>query len=92
MDRRQHIEDKLRSELEPVFIEVIDESHLHAGHEGAKSGGGHYRATIVSPKFAGLRSVAAQRLVYKTLREEMTGMIHALSLDLVTPEDWEARS
>lgn len=92
MDRRQHIEDKLRSELEPVFIEVIDESHLHAGHEGAKSGGGHYRATIVSPKFEGLRSVAAQRLVYKTLREEMTGMIHALSLDLVTPEDWEARS
>ncbi len=92
MDRRQHIEDKLRSDLEPVFIEVIDESHLHAGHEGAKSGGGHFRATIVSPKFEGLRPVATQRLVYKILREEMTGMIHALSLELLTPADWEARS
>ncbi len=92
VDRRQHIENKLSSELKPVFIEVVDESHLHAGHEGAKSGGGHFRATIVSPEFEGLRSVAAQRLVFKILREEMTGMIHALSLELLTPADWEARS
>ncbi len=88
MDRRTHIEDKLRRELEAIHVDVIDESHLHAGHAGARSGGGHFRATIVSERFEGMRPVAAQRLVYQVLAEEMTGMIHALSLATYSPESW----
>ena len=92
MDRRANIEQKLRVELQAAFVEVEDESHLHAGHEGAKSGGGHYRATIVSARFEGLSKLAAQRLVYQTLAEEMQGEIHALSMTTFTPEQWDERA
>jgi BolA protein len=91
MDRRAHIENKLREALEAVHVEVEDESHLHAGHEGAKSGGGHFKAIIVAARFDGLSKVAAQRLVYQALADEMQGDIHALSMSIFTPEQWEAR-
>ena len=87
-DRRQRIESKLRERLEAVHVEVLDESHLHAGHAGAKSGGGHFRATIVSERFQGLSAVAAQRLVYEVLAEEMSGEIHALAMKTLTPDKW----
>jgi BolA protein len=89
MDRLTRIEQKLREGLEAVHLEVVDESHLHAGHAGAASGGGHFRATIVSARFAGLSKVQAQRLVYQTLADEMTGEIHALSMTTLTPEQWQ---
>jgi len=88
MDRRAHIEDRLREALAATHVEVIDESHLHAGHAGAASGGGHFRATIVSERFAGLSRVARQRLVYGSLAEEMGGAVHALSMRTFTPEEW----
>lgn len=91
MDRRSRIEHKLREKLEAVHVEVEDESHLHAGHVGAREGGGHFRATIVSARFEGLSKVAAQRLVYQTLDDEMQGEIHALSMTTLTPEDWAER-
>ncbi len=84
-DRRDHIEEKLRRELEASEIEVIDESHLHAGHAGAAGGGGHFRLRIVSSKFEGMNRVAAQRLVYRVLAEEMESEIHALSIDARAP-------
>ena len=87
-DRRARIEATLRAKLDADPVEVVDESHLHAGHEGAKSGGGHFRALVVSEKFAGLNRVAAQRLVYTALSDEMGGAIHALSLRTLTPEQW----
>jgi len=90
MDRRARIEQKLREALDAVHVEVVDESHLHAGHAGARSGGGHFRATIVSDRFTGLSKVAAQRLVYQTLAEEMRGEIHALSMTTLTREQWRA--
>ncbi len=90
MDRRGRIEQKLREALDAAHIELIDESHLHAGHAGARSGGGHFRATIVSERFAGLSKVQAQRLVFQTLAEEMKGEIHALSMTTWTPEQWRA--
>jgi BolA protein len=86
--RRQRIESALRDRLEAVHVEVIDESHLHAGHAGAKSGGGHFRATIVSARFEGLSPVAAQRLVYEALADEMGGEIHALTMKTLTPAKW----
>ena len=73
-------------------MEVEDESHLHAGHPGAASGGGHFRALIVSASFEGLSRVAAQRLVYEALSDEMGGEIHALAMSTLTPEQWRARS
>jgi BolA protein len=89
MDRRKHIEDKLRAALSAVFVEVIDESHLHAGHAGARSGGGHFRATIVSERFEGLSPVKAQRVVYEALADEMGGEIHALSMRTLPPSKWQ---
>ena len=91
MDRRSHIEAQLRSGLTASHVDVADESHLHAGHAGAASGGGHFRATIVSERFAGLSRVARQRLVYETLAAEMKREIHALSLRTFTPEEWAAQ-
>ena len=88
MERRERIEAKLRERLAAVHVEVVDESHLHAGHAGARSGGGHFRALIVSPRFAGLSPVDAQRLVYEALADEMAGEIHALSIRALTPDRW----
>ena len=88
-DRRERIEHKLHERLEATHVEVIDESHLHAGHAGAASGGGHFRALVVSPRFAGLSMLEAQRLVYAALAEEMGGEIHALSVRTLTPERWK---
>ncbi len=85
-DRRARIEEKLRRELEAVEIEVIDESHLHAGHAGAREGGGHFRVHVVSSKFEGLSRVAAQRLVYAIVAEEMKSEIHALSIHARAPD------
>ncbi len=88
-DRRLHIEVRLRQELEAVHVEVVDESHLHAGHAGAASGGGHFRAVIVSAHFEGRSSVERQRLVYTALSAEMGRDIHALSMRTLTPDQWK---
>lgn len=89
---RTTIESRLREALSPTHVEVVDESHLHAGHAGAKSGGGHFRAVIVSEKFAGLSRVKAQQLVYRTMGTWMGKEIHALSMQTFTPEEWASRS
>jgi BolA protein len=88
MERREQLEERLRGALAAAHVDVIDESHLHAGHAGAASGGGHFRATIVSERFEGLGRVARQRLVYGALVAEMGGAIHALSMRTFTPEEW----
>ena len=80
------IREKL-SVLEPVRIEIVDESARHAGHAGAKSGGGHYLLTIVSSKFAGKSALERHRLIYAALREMMHKNIHALSVKAYTPEE-----
>lgn len=87
---REALEAKLRECLEATHVEVIDESHLHAGHAGAKDGGGHFRAIIVSEKFAGLNRVRSQQLVYASVEEWMGKEIHALSMKTFTPEAWAA--
>jgi BolA protein len=83
-DRRARIEAKLRERLEAVHAEVTDESRLHTGHPGARSGGGHFRASVVSRRFEGLSRVEAQRLVYDALADEMGGAIHALTIETFT--------
>ena len=79
-DRVQRIEARLRERLAATEVQVIDESHKHRGHAGAAGGAGHFRVTVVSPRFAGLSLVQAQRLVYEAVGEMMDGEIHALAI------------
>ncbi|HXP77090.1 MAG TPA: BolA family protein [Stellaceae bacterium] len=80
------IREKLTSALNPTRLEVIDESHRHAGHAGARPGGEtHFRVEVVAAAFQGKSRLERQRLVYETLREEMSNQIHALSLVTRTP-------
>ena len=85
-----HLEARLREALSPSHLEVIDESHLHAGHAGARSGGGHYRVLVVSEVFAGKAALARHRLVNALFAEELKHDIHALALTTMTPEEWAA--
>lgn len=87
MNRPERIRALLLDGLAPVDCEIEDESHLHAGHAGAASGGGHYRLRVVSDRFAGLSKVARHRLVYDCLREMMPKDIHALAMTLLTPDE-----
>ena len=82
--------DTLRSRmaaLEPSRLDIIDESHLHAGHAGARDGGGHFRMTIVSPRFAGKRTMERHRLVYDAAGDLMKRQIHALSITAKAPDE-----
>jgi BolA protein len=80
---KERVEARLRERLEPLALEVIDESHLHAGH-GAP--GAHFRVNIVSPRFAGLSRIAAQRLVYAALGDWVGGAIHACAVSARAPQ------
>jgi BolA protein len=73
--------------LAPERIEVIDDSHLHAGHAGARSGGGHYSLSIVSAAFDGKNTVSRHRLIYDALGDMMRQDIHALAIQARTPEE-----
>ena len=80
------MEKKLNEALSPERLLIVDESHKHAGHAGARPGGeSHFRVDIVSVAFEGKSRVARQRLVYGALAEEMASDIHALSLQTFTP-------
>jgi BolA protein len=74
--------------LEPVSLELVDESSQHAGHSGWREGGGtHWRLAIVSPRFAGQSAVARHRMVYQAIGELMHNPIHALAITAQTPEE-----
>jgi BolA protein len=73
--------------LAPESIDIQDESAQHAGHAGARSGGGHYRLTLVSPRFAGQPLQARHRLVYQALGPLMTRDIHALAIHAYAPDE-----
>ena len=71
--------------LKPESLEIVDESRAHAGHEGAKAGGGHYRLLIVSPEFAGKTAQLRHRMVYEALGPMMRHEIHALAIKAYAP-------
>jgi BolA protein len=81
--RTELIRDRIARSLDPTHLEVIDESHLHVGHEGAKDGRGHFRVRIASSKFSGLRPIQQHRLVYDAVGDLMTTDIHALAIEVV---------
>jgi BolA protein len=84
MNVAQGIEQELAA-LQPDHLEIADDSALHAGHEGAKSGGGHFRLTIVSPQFAGKNTLARHRMIYAALGPMMQAQIHALAIRAYAP-------
>lgn len=73
--------------LQPASLTVVDESHKHAGHEGARDGRGHFAVEIVSQAFAGLAPLARHRRVYEALGTMMQTDIHALSIRARTPAE-----
>lgn len=75
------IRDRLEKALNPTSFEVIDESHLHVGHPGARDGRGHFRVQVVSPVFHGLPRLARHRRVYAAMGDLMTTDIHALTIE-----------
>lgn len=76
------IRKKLTDFLAPSLLEVVNESHLHAGHAGDNgTGDSHFRVKIVSGKFAGLSRVERQRMIYNILEHELKTTIHALSIN-----------
>ena len=77
---------KLTERFAPARLDIVDESHRHAGHAGARpEGETHFAVTIVSAAFAGQSRVARQRLVYQALAEELATSVHALSLTTLAP-------
>ncbi len=90
MNRPERMRILLAEGLATELIEIVDESHLHAGHAGAASGGGHYRIRVVSARFEGVNKVGRHKLVYDCLREMMQKDIHALAMTLLTPSEAQA--
>ena len=88
----QEIEGRLRRELAPTVLELVDESHRHVGHAGARpQGESHFRLTIASETFAGRSRVERQRAVYAALGDLMQTDVHALAITALTPAEAAAR-
>lgn len=85
--RQERIRQMLAERLSVEQIDVIDDSHLHAGHAGARDGRGHFRVRIVAKEFEGLRPIQRHQLVYRSLGDMMQTDIHALSIAAFTPAE-----
>ncbi len=87
-DRTERLRARLQAELSPSVLEITDDSHLHAGHAGAASGGSHYSVKIVSDRFEGRTLVMRHRLVYDAVHEMINkAEIHALAITAVAPSE-----
>jgi BolA protein len=82
------IRDKLERALRPTRLDVVNESHLHAGHRNSPvTGESHFRVRIVSDAFTGKSRLQRHRLVNETLAAELKGKVHALALETHAPSD-----
>ena len=82
------IREKLTAAFAPKVLEIADESARHAGHVGAHpEGETHFTVTLVSDRIAGQSRLERQRAVYRVLAEELKAHVHALALNLATPEE-----
>jgi BolA protein len=86
IDRPTMIRERLTQAFAPETLEIIDESHKHAGHASAR-GGGHFAVHIVSPAFAGKSLVQRHRMVYEAMGDLMQQEVHALSIKAETPNE-----
>jgi BolA protein len=85
MNRRERIREQLQTRLNPLHMEVVDESHMHSVPEGAES---HFKVIVVTDQFRGSRLVVRHRVVNELLRDELASGLHALALHTWTPEEW----
>lgn len=81
------IKQKLNEALTPQLLEIIDDSAAHAGHAGARNGGGHFNVTIVAEIFEGKSLIQRHQLIYQTLSDLMKNDIHALGINALTPSE-----
>lgn len=88
MSVAEQIRSKLEAALEPLSLEVVDESHQHAGHAGARPGGeSHFRVTVTAAAFDGMSRIERQRAVHRILADELAGPVHALAVTAAAPGD-----
>lgn len=87
MTIQQRIEDKIRAAFQPHFLAIENESHLHRAQRGGES---HFKCTVVSDQFEGLRKVARHQKLYQLLADELADGVHALALHLFTEPEWAA--
>jgi BolA family transcriptional regulator, general stress-responsive regulator len=80
MNLEAEIKQRLSAELNPSKLEIINESHLHVGHAGAKAGGKHFAVSICADKFTSLNKIARHRLIYKAVQDLMPLPLHALRI------------
>lgn len=85
--RQQKLAARIEAALAPTHLEIIDDSHLHAGHAGAADGRGHFTVIVASASFAGLRTLQRHRLVYDAVGDLMVTDVHALSIHASTPDE-----
>lgn len=83
------IEEKITAALQPEHLEVVNESHMHNVPPDSES---HFKVTIVTNEFAGKMLVARHRILNQLLKGELDGPVHALSLNTLTPEEWQEKN
>ncbi|UCE31957.1 MAG: BolA family transcriptional regulator [Burkholderiales bacterium] len=81
------LHERLLRAFPDAQIEISDDSHLHAGHEGARSGAGHFRVRLVSARFGGLNRIQRHRLVYDAVADWMPHRVHALVIEAQAPAE-----
>ena len=84
------IRTRLEAAFEPEELDVVDDSHRHVGHAGARDGRGHFQVRILSRRFAGKRTLERHRMIYAALGPLMQTDIHALGLEALSPDDSES--
>lgn len=82
-ERKQIMIERLTQALSPTYLNIIDDSHLHVGHAGAKGGASHFTVEISSPHFIGLSLIAQHRLIYAELSDLIPLEVHALKIRVI---------
>lgn len=86
-NRSERLRARLQTALHPTGLEIVDDSHKHVGHAGARDGRGHFSVRVVAECFRGLRPLARHRLVYAAAGDLFDTDIHALSIKALSPEE-----
>jgi len=89
MTLQANIEEKITQALQPEFLEVTNESHMHNVPPDSES---HFKVTVVTHEFDDKLLVARHRMLNQLLKEELDGPVHALSLHTLTPKEWQEKN
>ena len=89
MTIQENIEAKITQALQPEYLEVANESHMHNVPPDSES---HFKVTVVTSEFDGKMLVARHRILNQLLKQELDGPVHALSLNTLTPEEWQEKN